>query len=193
MRMNSEPIGEASLSWVESCPICLESPSEETVASHNGQPFFTIHGCGHSIGWCCEPRARTNAASSRKDIDIAGCRKLICPICRQVEKYTYEELEAKVQFLRRELAKTNQEEDGAIVIPPVHRRPVYVRPPEHVLRQQWRQRKYHEAELPPAGAKRLCACYGCSNRYIETKRRCECGRACCRACKQCDLCANRPV
>lgn len=72
----------------ESCPVCF---TEEGLRK--------LNGCGHSICGDCDARLKTTPGQFTETLGLS-VKYIKCPLCRQTEKKTYEQLEAEVAYYR---------------------------------------------------------------------------------------------
>jgi len=106
----------------ESCPVCL---NDETSCSR-------LKGCGHAI--CKECKNNLKKTSNQHILNNFNQTLVKCPMCRAIEKPSYQQLEQQVQRLLDEIAYKNRRIvqlcDGhlASVVPPTPMVPP--RPPQ---------------------------------------------------------------
>lgn len=179
------------------CPICLNDDISK---------LTQLIGCGHSVcGACKEHLTKTN----NQFVMNKHFQTLVkCPICRAIEKPTYEQLEEQVtrlsgllddrQQLLEELfniwkAEQRQRPSNPPVIAPVQRHVVAFQRPVEVVHVPVAVQR--PANAPPVIVHRrsilnYCQSAGCSRRN-RTRDRCinHPNTPCCRSCHRlCDLC-----
>ena len=72
----------------ESCPVCF---TEEGLRK--------LNGCGHSICGDCETNLKRTPGQFTETLGLS-VKYIKCPLCRQTEKKTYEQLEAELIYYR---------------------------------------------------------------------------------------------
>jgi hypothetical protein len=72
----------------ESCPVCF-----------NEEGLRKINGCGHLICGDCETNLKRTPGQFKETLGLS-VKYIKCPLCRQTEKKTYEQLEAEVIYYR---------------------------------------------------------------------------------------------
>jgi hypothetical protein len=100
------------MSTVESCPVCLNDMVS----------CCQLIGCGHSI--CKECKDNLKKTTNQHILNNFEQKLVKCPLCRTIEKPSYQQLEHQVQRLLNEIAYKNRRIvelcDGrlASVVPP---------------------------------------------------------------------------
>lgn len=102
----------------ESCPVCL---NDETSCSR-------LKGCGHAI--CKECKNNLKKTNNQHILNKFDQKLVKCPMCRAIEKPSYQQLESQILWLLDEIAYKNRRIvqlcDGrlASVVPPTPPVPV---------------------------------------------------------------------
>ena len=176
----------------EECPVCLEKPTEEMVAQHNGCGFKDLGGCSHKVCWGCIDRLSTTTHHHRFSLAL-NKRFLKCPLCRSWEMPTAEESVTEREFLL----------NRPLPPPPTHR-PVQMRPANDPF---WAQLAGEYGDIvhryvarmdnqprTPVTVIRRCQTTGCQNPHSQQRR---CGRHpstyCCQTCQSCNVCKEAEV